>query len=199
MDATPDFAEFMRRVRGGDEAAARELIEQYENELRIIARVRMRDPLLRGVLDSTDVCQSVLANFFVRAALGEFELQTPQDLLNLLSVMVRNRTIDHVRAQQADRRGVERRSQRRSFEEPVDRRESPSTIASNNELITKFCGRLSAEELQLADLRRDGHTWDSISRQLGESPEALRKRFSRAIDRVSAELGLASLFRSHQS
>jgi hypothetical protein len=49
---------------------------------------------------------------------------------------------------------------------------------------------MTEEERQLADLRADGRDWNQIAAQCGGSPEALRKQLARAIDRVSAELGL---------
>ena len=191
MDSSKDFAGFIRRIRSGDEAAARELIQQYEQELRIIARVRLNDPRMRRVLDSMDVCQSILANFFARAAVGQFDLESPQDLMNLLATMVRNKVTDYVRAQKTQRRDTDRLNPQ-SIETlhlaGVD--ETPSTIVSNQELLEKVRERLSSEEREIADLRREGQTWESISASIGEPAEALRKRFSRAIDRVSAVLGL---------
>jgi len=44
-----------------------------------------------------DICQSVLASFFVRAALGQYELETPGHLLKLLVSMSRKKLIDHAR------------------------------------------------------------------------------------------------------
>ena len=53
-------------------------------------RIHLRDVRLRRVLDSTDICQSVLASFFVRAALGQYDLDTPEwrPLLNPLNNLV---------------------------------------------------------------------------------------------------------------
>ena len=42
-------------------------------------------------MDSTDVCQSVLGNFFGRATSGQFELKDPKQLVALLVIMARNR------------------------------------------------------------------------------------------------------------
>ena len=66
-------------------------------------RVRLNDPRLRRHIDSVDVCQSVLANFFVRVGLGEFDLQQPEHLLHLLFVMTRNKLRDKARREQAVR------------------------------------------------------------------------------------------------
>ena len=61
-------SELIRQVRNGDEAAAVELVRRYEPVIRRQIRVwlRMQDPRLRRVFDSMDVCQSVMASFFVR-------------------------------------------------------------------------------------------------------------------------------------
>ena len=60
---------------------------------------------LRRLLDSTDVCQSVLGNFFDRAGAGQFELKDPKQLrLRLLVTMARNRITNHALQQQAARR-----------------------------------------------------------------------------------------------
>ena len=68
------FQDLIRRVRMRDEAAAAELVRRYEPAIRTVIRAQLTDRSLRCLFDSMDICQSVLANFFVRAALGEFEL-----------------------------------------------------------------------------------------------------------------------------
>jgi DNA-directed RNA polymerase specialized sigma24 family protein len=50
--------------------------------------------------------------------------------------------------------------------------------------------RLTSEERQLLELRDQGLDWAQIAAARNVSPEALRKRLARAIDRVSAQLGL---------
>src|SRR5437763_12781727 len=53
------FAEFLSRIRMGDERAAAELVSRYEPALRLEIRMRMKDPKLRRLLEPADVCQSV--------------------------------------------------------------------------------------------------------------------------------------------
>ena len=66
----------------------------------------------------------------------------------------------------------------------------PGQQAATKELVREFQSRLSEEERQLADLRVNGQSWDQIAAERGESPEALRKRLARAVDRISRELRL---------
>src|SRR4051812_1557816 len=98
------FHDLIRRVRGGDEQAARELVRIYEPAIRREARVRLVDPRLRRVFDSMDICQSVFSSFFVRAAMGQYELDQPAQLLRLLTAMSRKKLIDHAREEQAAKR-----------------------------------------------------------------------------------------------
>src|SRR5262245_61484342 len=104
MAETEDFEELLRRVRAGDEQAAAELVRRYEPAIRRTIRLRMRDPHLPRALDSMDVCQSVLCSFFVRAALGHYDLDTPEDLARLLAVMARNKLAAQARRPQVRRR-----------------------------------------------------------------------------------------------
>ena len=61
-----EYVDFVLRVRQGDEQAAEELVRRYEAEIRLEVRgwLRLRNPGLRRVFDSMDICQSVLASFF---------------------------------------------------------------------------------------------------------------------------------------
>lgn len=104
MSAENPFRELIRRVRAGDQDAAAELVRQYEPTIRRVVRVRLTDTRLRAALDSMDVCQSVLASVFVRAALGQYELETPEQLLKLLATVTRNKLADQARKQRVHRR-----------------------------------------------------------------------------------------------
>src|SRR5437588_9826371 len=103
------FSELIRRIRAGEETAAAELVQRYESTIRRVVRLRL-DPRLRRVCDSMDICQAVLCSFFVRAASGQYELETPEQLLKLLATMARNKLSKagrHQRAARRDNRRVE--------------------------------------------------------------------------------------------
>jgi RNA polymerase sigma-70 factor (ECF subfamily) len=191
MDADGDFQDLIRRVRTGDEAAAAELVRRYEPAIRRAVRIRLADTRLARAFDSMDVCQSVLASFFVRAALGQYELDAPEQLLKLLATMARHKLADQV-----DRERAECRDNRRVEEGSADTREvhsrasSPSRQVAARELLEEVQRRLSPEERELVELRSQGLDWSSIAARVGGSPEALRKRLARATERIAQELGL---------
>jgi RNA polymerase sigma-70 factor (ECF subfamily) len=180
----------MGRVRTGDQAAAGELVRRYEPTIRRTIRVRLRDQRLGRLLDSMDICQSVLGSFFVRAALGQYELDEPEQLLKLLTRMARNKLANQVHHQRAGRRDY-RRVVGEIEDKPVAAAgSSPSELVAGQELLQEAGRRLSTEERQLLDLRREGLEWQEIARRLDGNADALRMRLGRAIDRVAQELGL---------
>lgn len=193
MSQTASFSDLVARVRSGDAAAAQELIEQYESELRVLVKVRLRDPGLRRVLDTVDICQSVLANFFVRAAAGQFDLESREDLMALLSQMVRNKVIDHARRETAQRRDQGRVVHLQEQDRLIaGAYHTPSQIVAAQELADRFQKLLPAKDRQVMRLRQEGRTWDEIGRELGASPEALRKSFSRSVDAAAQAAGIAT-------
>jgi len=185
------FPELIQRVRAGDEQAATELVRRYEPAIRVAVRVRLTDPALRRFLDSMDICQSVLANFFVRAANGQFELDKPEQLLHLLVTMARNSVTNHALKQQAARRD-QRRIQKGRLDDSdlVAAEPTPSQVVANQELLQEFRKRLSDDERRLADQRAQGRSWAEIAAESGVNAGALRMQLTRAIDRVSQELRL---------
>jgi RNA polymerase sigma-70 factor (ECF subfamily) len=186
------FAELIRRVRAGDADAAAIVVQRYEPEIRRAVRLRLTDPSLRRVLDSMDICQSVLASFFVRAAAGQFDLEQPDQLLRLLVVMARNKLRDQVsyhRAARRDQRRVEADSDVPLASARADT-PSPSVVVSARELLQKIREALTPAERELADQRALGRDWNSIAAERGERADTLRKRLSAALARASHQLGL---------
>jgi RNA polymerase sigma-70 factor (ECF subfamily) len=188
------FPLLLQRVRAGDAEAAAALVRCYEPEIRRAVRVRLTDPRLRRTLDSIDICQSVLGNFFVRVAAGQFDLHEPKDLLKLLVTMARNKLLDRARQEQAERRdGRRTQASPEALAAVADAGESPSQIVSGRELLEAMHARMTPEERDLAAQRVAGRDWAEIAAARGESPEALRKRYERTIDRLTCELGLDGL------
>jgi RNA polymerase sigma factor (sigma-70 family) len=186
------FVELVRKVRAGDESASAELVRRYEPAIRVLVRARL-NPGLRRLLDSSDICQSVFANFFRRATDGEFELDRPERLIHLLATMARNRLTDHALRLRAARRD-ERRTEHAvdAAERLVDPDPSPSEIVARREMVQAIRDRLTGEERHLADQRALGRPWAEIAAELDARPDALRVRLDRAIDRISRELRLGN-------
>jgi RNA polymerase sigma-70 factor (ECF subfamily) len=183
------FVDFIRRIRAGDQAAAVELIRQYEPVIRLEVRRRLSDPGLYRLFDSMDICQSVMLSFFVRASAGQYELDQPQQLLKLLVAMAQNKL-----AFQARKLHTQRRDSRRELAGRGPDLEatgpSPDRVAAGQDLLREVQRHLTAEERRLTDLRGEGHTWPEIAATLGGTPQARRRQLTRALDRVAHHMGL---------
>jgi RNA polymerase sigma factor (sigma-70 family) len=191
MSEAMQFQDLISRMRAGDPEAAAELVRSYEPAIRRIVRLRLNDSRLQRVFDSMDVCQSVLGSFFVRAALGQYDLTSPEQLLKLVSQMARHKVINKVRSERADKRDQRRISNDSEAAAAVAAiQPSPSAYVAGRELLDAVRARLSPPERELAEQRAQGREWADIAAERGESADALRKRLSRALDRIAQELGL---------
>jgi RNA polymerase sigma-70 factor (ECF subfamily) len=190
MTSDSSFSDLIKRVRTGDETAAAELVRRYESAIRRSARLRL-NPRLRRVCDSMDLCQAVLGSFFVRVAAGQYELNSPDQLLKLLATMVRNKLSKLARHEQAGRRDQRRVAAGSAEEHEVPGSEAtPSRLVSAREMLGEVQRRLNDEERRLLELRQQGLDWAAIAGEVGGSPEARRKQLARAVERIAGDLGL---------
>ena len=192
MPPDPSFDELIRRVGSGDEHAAARLVREFEPVVRRVVRARLRDGRARSEFDSMDICQSVLAIFFVRVAAGEYDLKEPDDLIKLLLTMTRNKVAEKMRRQhRALRRDAGRRTVGGVEELALAGRDpTPSSVAVGKELLEQARQRLSEEERQLVELRGQGLSWEEVAASLGGTAGARRNQLARALDRVARELRL---------
>jgi RNA polymerase sigma-70 factor (ECF subfamily) len=185
MPEVASFADLIRRVRAGDQGAATEMVRQFEPEIRRVVRLRLTDPRLRRVVDSADICQSVLANFFVRVAAGQFEIETPEQLLKLLAKMARNRLLNYVDRHNAQRRDVGRQvTDAAALDAVAAEQPTASRIAVGAELLRLVREAMTEDERRLHDMRNENRSWEEIAAVVGGTPEATRKRYERTMDRV---------------
>jgi DNA-directed RNA polymerase specialized sigma24 family protein len=106
--------------------------------------------------------------------------------------MARNKLQDRVRRQQAQRRDQRRveAGAEGNLEAIAAREREPGSIVAWRDLLEAVRGLLTDEERQLADHRALGLEWPEIAARLGGQPGTLRKKLNRALDRVTAHLGL---------
>jgi RNA polymerase sigma factor (sigma-70 family) len=191
MEEDVSLRDLAVRVQAGDEWAATELVRRLESALGRCIRVWLRDSRLRRRFDSTDVCQSVLMNFFLRLDLGQYRLNSSEDLLKLLMTMARNKFLSLVERESAHKRDTRRDAGQSPTELGLlDDGPSPSFQVMVEELSEKARQRLAPDERQLVELRKQERTWDEIGAVLRLTPEAARKKHDRAVERVARALGL---------
>src|SRR6185436_3844449 len=87
---------FLLRIQAGDENAARELLQRYEPEVRLVVR-RQLPRLLRSRFDSLDFLQSVWGSFFQRMRTAPTEFDDSRHLVAFLARAAKNKVIDEYR------------------------------------------------------------------------------------------------------
>lgn len=190
----PDFQQWIVRVRSGDAEAAQELVRRYEKSVRIAIRFKLTSPSMRRQFDSMDVCQSVLASFFCRVAIGEYDLQTPEQLVGLLVRMAENKLKMKYRHHKQQKRDLSRIEadvmDQTAVRAPVP---GPEQQTQAREILDRLYAHLTPDEHAVAALRSLGMTWPEVARSLDQTEQAVRMRLTRALDRLSEKLGLDEL------
>jgi len=184
MESDGEFQQLLDRVRQNDELAVSELIRRYEPVVRTMVRAWLRpwEARLRKIFDSADICQSVLAWFFLKGAPERYDLTRPEDLRKLFLVMVRNRVFYQVRRHKKTRQVVS------MTEDAASRELPPDEQLAGRELMDAITRRLTPEEAELAQRRVQGMTWGEIAAELGGSADGRRMQLARVAERLAHEL-----------
>jgi len=190
MNQGSSFTELIERVRRGDEQAAAQLVHEFEPVVRRELRFRLRDRRARLELDSMDISQSVLSNFFLRTATRQYDLNEPSDLVKLLATMTRNKVAEKLRGQHRQRRDTRRTVLGVEGTAFASADPTPSRVLAGKEILELVRQSLNGDERRIVDLRCQGFSWEEIADSLGGTAEARRKQMARAIDEIVQKLGL---------
>jgi RNA polymerase sigma-70 factor (ECF subfamily) len=186
-----DFETLIGRVRAGDAEAAAELVKQLEAAIRVAVRIRLFDPVLRRQLDSMDICQSVLASFFVRVAAGQYDLRHPSQLVALLTKMAHNKLKLHVGYNLLQCRDVRRLSDTSQHAlELASSAPGPARQAEGRELLRRAWQHMDGTMREIATYRLNGETWDVVASKMGGTGESRRKQYQRGMDEIARVLGI---------
>jgi DNA-directed RNA polymerase specialized sigma24 family protein len=193
MSGDPSFIQMIEGVRRREQTAAVDLVRYITPNLYQTVRFRLSRWRLNHLLEAEDICQAVLAEFFQRLGRGDFTLQEPAQLNSLLGKLVRYRILDEVRKSFAVRRGKGDRATTNvddMLASVAANTGTPSAEARANDLIATLYDRMTSSERVLAERRSRGEDWAEIARAVNSTPDAVRKKLTRALDRVMAELKL---------
>jgi DNA-directed RNA polymerase specialized sigma24 family protein len=183
------FREFMHRIQAGDPEAALELVRNYEWAIRLQVRVRLTQPDLRRLLDSMDIVQRVWVSFFPRVVAGQYEVEDPKKLLNLLITLAHNKLLDEAKHLRRKRRGKGKVvDDGGAHHEPIDPRPGPVQVVDVRDFVQEFRKRLSEPDQALWDERLQGQSWAEIAAARDADPDVLRIKFHRVIARVSRQM-----------
>lgn len=182
--------ELLQRLRAGDRVAAGDLWIRFEPEIRRMLQVRLWQSGLRGREETEDRLQSVALLFFDRLDRGKLDerlndLESPEELLNLLKKMAAGKYVDWIRRRSAQRRGEGKKRALETMKlDPTADETRASQALQHEELAQQGMALLDENERCIAELFRSGRNWQQIADELGTTREAVRKQFYRAVDRL---------------
>jgi DNA-directed RNA polymerase specialized sigma24 family protein len=190
-----EFQERIRLARAGDEDAASALAREFEPFIRRFVRFRMRNRTdhgrLRAEVDSVDICQSIFKSLFVGLKEGRFELNRPEQLQKLLTAMVRFKVATKARRLSVTLRDV---LDLDSPREAIDASPNPEKVVDDRDLLETIVKNFEGDELDLLIRRLDDQSWSAIASAVGGTPESLRKKLARALERVRDHPELCDAF-----
>ncbi len=192
MAETSDFDLLLEAARSGDETAMQRLIQQYEPELRIVARNRL-GPALRPHLDTIDLVQSVHRSLMIGLRGARFDISSPQKLIALAVTIVQRKAANHWRhLKRQQRLSGHDESQDKVVETllslQADRDDAPSEVATR-ELLAQWLEKMDSTERRLIELRLEGYSTVEIAKLLSLDADVLRVKLSRLRKRMK-ERGL---------
>jgi len=176
----PDsFAEFLAKLRGNNDAAARQLFGRFTHQL-IGYALRHIEAGLRHRVEPEDVVQSAYKSFFVRYGTGNLELVNWNSLWGLLTVITVRKCAERAAYHRAERRDVARETSGRGGDEsapwlePLGREPTPLEAAVLTETVEQLLAALDEEERPVLELSLQGFTTREISERLGRAERTVR-------------------------
>jgi RNA polymerase sigma factor (sigma-70 family) len=186
VEQAVEFLDLLERGRNGDQEALTVLVQQYEREVRVMARVLL-GPALRPHLDSLDLVQSVHRSLLVGLHGGRFEFNSPKDLVALALTMVRRKVARQWRHLQRQKR-LESSSASQNLPDVLislcSSGDDPARAAQFNDQVRELCQLLSEAEYTILQMRLAGYRTAEIAAHLGLSAVALRVRLTRLRQRL---------------
>jgi RNA polymerase sigma-70 factor (ECF subfamily) len=175
------FARLMTRLRSGEDAAAREVFEQFSGRLVALARHRFNRLLARKV-DPEDVVQSAFKSFFVRHRAGKLDVGGTDGLWNLLTLITLRKCADRAEYFLADRRDAAREVTGSTGGDgadawlvALDREPCPEEAVILAETVEHLYRDVSAHERPILELSLQGYTAAEISDRLGRAERSVRR------------------------
>ena len=193
MSHEEPLSQLLESLRRGENDAADKIQERFGAQVRRLARVWLSQRRLGRLMDSEDICQSVLAEFFNRYSNGSYEFTNERQLRALLARIATSRLLYHWQRHRTAKRDIRRVAENpfpdRQLEDIAKSRQpSPSQVFAGRELAEECEKRFTETEWEIVELRRAGNEWKEISKRLGRSPDSLRMQYTRAVTRVARQL-----------
>ncbi|HVS35225.1 MAG TPA: sigma-70 family RNA polymerase sigma factor [Gemmataceae bacterium] len=194
MPTSPEEQVLIDLWRGGDQNAAREIVDRYFDRLLVLARRRISQRLSSRV-DPEDIVQSVFRTFFLRLKDGQFVFQDEDDLCKLLMRITLHKTLRQVAFHKAAKRdpnletnqGDNHREQLLSI---LDKEPSAEASIAFLDQLEHFLSQLDPQARRIIELRLQGSSNDEIAKELNLKYDRKIRRVVERVRDLAREEGL---------
>jgi DNA-directed RNA polymerase specialized sigma24 family protein len=178
MSGQSSVIRWLRQLEAGDRHAAGPLWDRFFEQLVRLARQQLQNAVRRAA-DEEDVALSVLDSFCRRAAERRFEqVQSGAGLWQVLEQITAHKVIDHVRHEQAQKRGgTEPVLSDTDLEQVMAADPSPDLVVEFADQCRRLLAALPSDELRrIATLRMEGWEVKDIAAELDCSPPTVYRK-----------------------
>jgi DNA-directed RNA polymerase specialized sigma24 family protein len=203
MSTDQSVSQWISHLKEGNADAAQCLWERYAMQLMELARRRLKDAPKR-VADEEDVAASVFHSLCRGAAAGRFQrVKNRDDLWWLLLAITKQKVVDQVRRESAQKRGAGRvqletclngnsnDSHRFSLDHLVGAGPTPEFVVMLEEQHSRLLGLLRDDRLrQIASFRIEGYTVPEIADDFHVTTRTIERKLQLIREVWSKELEL---------
>jgi RNA polymerase sigma-70 factor (ECF subfamily) len=165
--------------RANDEAAARELVDQFLDRLVALARKRLSQRLASRV-DPEDVVQSVFRTFFSGAKKGKWHIKDQNDLCKLLMRICVNKVLKQVEHHMAEKRDPRLEAEQGSrtterLQQLLAHGPTPEAEVLFLDQLDALLRKLGPDDRRVVEMRMQGYSNEEIAAQLGTHDRKIRR------------------------
>jgi hypothetical protein len=134
------------------------LLKEYGDAIQREIRFCLLDQRLRRVVGESDVFQSVMTQFALKLREGQYNFDTPSELVGLLKTIARTHAAHLARFWHARRRDLRKNAgiDAEGVIEPAAADPTASSVVARVETLELALAKLSERDRQILDWRQDG-------------------------------------------
>jgi RNA polymerase sigma-70 factor (ECF subfamily) len=179
FDAGPSDGSLLRKLRHGDQEAARVLYLRYAGRLRALARAKS-SPELAGRVDDDDIVQSVFGSFFRGVIHGSYDVPAGEELWNLFLVI----TLNKIRAKGAHHRAAKRDVRLTMGDQAIGESADPLSSDGQASVLLRMAVEEVLEQLpegqgEVIRLRMEGYEVAEIARITARAKRSVERNLQK--------------------
>lgn len=188
-DSTANVPELVNQWRAGDQDAATELYNRYQNRLMMLVSGHLNDKMRRRV-DPDELVQSIMKSAFRVTSEKDIGCLDESGFWKWLVTVALNKTFKRIDRETAGKRDPKREAGGDTvLGERILREPTPDDVAQVSELLQKLLANLTDVQGKILLGKLDGQSQSEIAEQLGVSTKTVQRNGQAIREAAVAVLG----------